>query len=274
MKIFGLLLVQCVVHGWTITHTGVNGMVWESQRGSRLLVDPLLVDELTFFEAPTIYRATARGVLESTLRDELLGGAFDAVVLSQGLPDHAHEPTLRALQVGSQPIVGPRSAEEAVRRSGKAKNFRRLNHLQTARVGDVTLRALPGALVGPPWQRRENSILATSSDKGLLYEPHGDYGDEALLRRFAKDVDVLIAPVTTQRLFGIFDLVKGNTVQRAVDLLHVDTVIDLPNGDVDARGLLAPLVSSEEEVVSPTTLLSKKSKKRIIRPSLGQPVEL
>ena len=46
-----LLLVPC--GGWKITHTGVNGMVWECG-ATRLLVDPLLVGDLTFLELGSV----------------------------------------------------------------------------------------------------------------------------------------------------------------------------------------------------------------------------
>ena len=156
-----------------------------------------------------------------------MSGCFDAVVLSPGLPDHTHEPTLGALRLrDDQVIIGPSSAEAAVRRAGKAGNFRKLGHFQSMRLKDVNLEALPGALVGPPWQARENALLATAGGTSLLYEPHGDFNDDDLLRGL--NVDVLIAPATTQRLAGFFDLVKGNTLRKTASLLGVHTVIDRP----------------------------------------------
>mmetsp|Transcript_16394 Transcript_16394/g.53374 ORF Transcript_16394/g.53374 Transcript_16394/m.53374 type:complete len:273 (+) Transcript_16394:261-1079(+) len=260
--VVALMVRLRICTAWQITHTGVNGMIWETST-TRILVDPLVVGSLTFLNLPQLYSAKARGPPPAA---ELLEETFDAVVLTQGLPDHAHLPTLRALRPTT--VYGPPSAEGVARCSGKP--FRCLDHGQVVSIGDVTLRALPGALVGPPWQKRENSILATTCDgRGVYYEPHGDYESDALLRQLQADVDVLIAPATTQRIAGVFDLVKGNdNLDRAAKLLDVDVVVDLPNGDVDADGLLAPLVAAIPRRDSAGQPF------RLIRPALGARVSV
>ena len=66
--------------------------------------------------------------------------------------------------------------------------------------------ATAGALVGPPWQARENGYVVRSSARSLYVEPHVEF-DEAELRRLAP-VDAVISPVSGQALPGI-ELVHG-----------------------------------------------------------------
>jgi hypothetical protein len=66
-----------------------------------------------------------------------------------------------------------------------------------------------GALVGPPWSKRENGFVLREEAAGgasLYYEPHCDY-DAASVGR-AGPVDVVVTPPSTQSLLG-YDLVSG-----------------------------------------------------------------
>lgn len=66
--------------------------------------------------------------------------------------------------------------------------------------------ASPGALVGPPWAKRENGFLFSEAGGiTLYYEPHCDY-DESSLAGIAS-VDMVITPVVNQELLS-FPLVR------------------------------------------------------------------
>lgn len=262
------LLVLVSARAWQYTHLGVNGQLWTSARGTRLLIDPILVGELSFFGAPALYTATPRQDIDSALRDELLAGAYDAVVLSQGWSDHAHGPTLRRLR---GLVMGPESARPVVEACGLE-----LTVLDRKWCGDVHLRALPGALLGPPWAKRELSILAVADgEPGVYYEPHGDF-DGAPLRQIAGDVDVLVAPVVAQKVGGAFDLVRGSrTLVDAAKRLEVDAVVALPNGDVDTRGLAASWVNDVGSVDEARHILAQEAGvHRFYAPATGTPITL
>jgi hypothetical protein len=64
-------------------------------------------------------------------------------------------------------------------------------------------RLCAGALVGPPWSKRENGFLFTEQADGgvtLYYEPHCDY-DESSLDGIGA-VDVVITPAVNQELMN------------------------------------------------------------------------
>lgn len=65
-----------------------------------------------------------------------------------------------------------------------------------------------GALVGPPWSKRENGfVLSETQSDGLrmYYEPHCDY-DESSVASVGK-VDVIVTPANSQVLI-MFPLVR------------------------------------------------------------------
>ena len=202
----------------TWTHLGINGQLWEFRSGTRILVDPILVGDLTFWDLPRLYRASPRVPCGSKLREVLLAGEFDALLLAQGWEDHTHLPTLSALRAAgalppSTPIIGPPSAAAAVTSCGLGGSFVALRHGGTHRVADVTLRAVAGARLGPPWQRRENGLCATGGGEpaggGLFYEPHGEWGSDASLSALAPEVGTLVAPAVAQKVGPLFELVHG-----------------------------------------------------------------
>lgn len=60
-----------------------------------------------------------------------------------------------------------------------------------------------GALVGPPWSKRENGFLFTEQVDGgmsLYYEPHCDYDESSLAG--IQSVDVVITPTVNQELMS------------------------------------------------------------------------
>ena len=65
-----------------------------------------------------------------------------------------------------------------------------------------------GALVGPPWAKRENGFVFTETADGgvsLYYEPHCDYDVQSL--QGVESVDIVITPGVNQELLS-FPLVS------------------------------------------------------------------
>jgi len=77
-------------------------------------------------------------------------------------------------------------------------------------IGPPFARAvwLSGALVGPPWSKRENGFMLSETQPDgikLYYEPHCDY-DEAAVAKIGK-VDAVVTPANSQVLIN-FPLVR------------------------------------------------------------------
>lgn len=261
--LFGLL---AEINGWLLTTAGVT-----------VLCDPVLEGPLDF-GIPDVYRASRR-VLPSTGVLETLP-PLDALLITQGLDDHAHDRTLRRLsQLDPHlPVIAPPSAARTLTHLFRNVTFltsksRRvalpylgLDALPTVRLPPsesavdlavitprsrrglpgLSVRATSGALVGPPWQSRENGYVLSATQPGggpsIYIEPHVEF-DRAELSRLAP-VDAVITPVNGQGLPG-FELVHGPDASlELVKVLQPRWVVPMPNGDVEASGLAAPFISS------------------------------
>jgi hypothetical protein len=214
--------------------------------------------------------------------------------LSQGLEDHAHVRTLKKLHSLDPdiPIIAPPSARGALVEAGfladstsSSSRVRFLKHGEDAVIeprGEnnsndgrqyysrcARVRATEGALVGPPWQRRENGYILSPADSkiksfpSLYIEPHVEFNQQELKRigsattrtRRASStepaaagsdgsvVDVVISPICGQTL-PAFELVHGpaDTI-RLLETLRPKYLVPMRNGNVNMKGPLAALVS-------------------------------
>jgi hypothetical protein len=218
-----------------------------------------------------------------------------------GLDDHTHIPTLQQL-IRNLPdmkyVVAPSCVDKMYKllRGGGGRwqledddRLIVLDHGQSCNLlcntadgvdGDATsmmVTATKGALVGPPWQKRENGYLLTSSSSSansknyddrsnnknlsIYYEPHGD----VILTDIQKlHANIIISPVTKQSLpaqvppAGQFTLVYGGerTIQIA-NTLHANVIVPLGNGELDIQGPLAGLVASSGNINDFEKLVNK-----------------
>lgn len=173
-----------------MTYTYLGGNSWLlalPAAGVKVLCDPWLVGDLTFWDLPMLYVGRKTSAAAGTgggggggggvvLGPEALALAeeADVILLSQGWEDHAHRPTLRALSKDIPVIASPAAAEVA-----SSLGFRRVTALRAGgRTVATTRRPLPprhaheappppgamvwataGASVGPPWAERELGFI-------------------------------------------------------------------------------------------------------------------
>lgn len=209
-----------------------------------IVIDPL-ASQLDF-GIPAVYRGN-KPVLS---QEETLACICEAkpshCLLSQGLDDHTHPPTLQVLSdllPDLQYICAPSAYEKAKSIiKGPSKNIRVLKPNESIHIQSSVLTATKGALVGPPWQARENGWVLEISGKRIYMEPHSDVLDETL--QSLGSVDVVIAPVTEQSVLG-YNLVNGPV--RTLEIckqLGASTLIPFNNGDLNTEGPLGLLVQA------------------------------
>jgi L-ascorbate metabolism protein UlaG (beta-lactamase superfamily) len=204
--------------------------------GVRVLLDPWLVGDLMFGNTPWFFRATHR--LTMPLPENL-----SFILLSQGLPDHAHVATLKQLD-RSIPVVGSPNAAKVAQSLG-FESITALAHTETF-VWNNTLevRAFPGSLVGP--QLVENAYVLTNLENQtkLYYEPHGNHSPQI---KAVAPVDVVIAPLVSLKLPLVGAFIQGG--DRALELIQwLQPQVVLPtttDGDVEYEGFLNKLISAE-----------------------------
>ncbi|MCH9056793.1 MBL fold metallo-hydrolase [Synechococcus sp. PCC 6716] len=212
--------------------TWLESNTWLWQLGqTRILVDPWLVGRLTFGHTPWLFAA------ERTLPCEMPAGV-ELIVLSQGLPDHCHVPTLRQCD-RRIPVIGSASAAKIAQGLGFETVITLAPH-DTYCWRDVTIQATKGATIGPLQQ--ENGYLFYWGDRALYYEPHGCH--DPWLKSYGT-VDVVITPLLSVRLPLVGAILNGGetALELAQWLRPQQMISTAANGSLTLRGILPSLLS-------------------------------
>jgi L-ascorbate metabolism protein UlaG (beta-lactamase superfamily) len=249
-----------------LTYFGANSWLLELGQ-KRILIDPWLVGSLIFGNLPWLFKGFRRQPLDS------LPETIDLILLSQGLEDHAHKPTLELLDK-TIPVVGSVSAAKVVEQLGYT-HVTTLTPGQTFTLTDqVEIRAIPGAPIGP--LQRENAYLLKHLDSGttLYYEPHGYPSPE--LKDYAP-VDVVISPVVNLELPLAGAIIQGNTT--ALQLAQwLKPQVFLPTaagGDVEYEGLINALLRTVGSVDKLRSQLAEQNfPTQMLDPQPGERIEL
>lgn len=221
--------------------------------GVRVLVDPWLEGDLTFFNQDWLYKGKKR-VLNTAKGGKIdikeIIDETDVVVLTQWLDDHLHVPTLKKIPRDTL-IVANAEAAEAIKPMGFT-NIQLIDHGQTLAVanGRLSITASAGALVGPPWSKRQNgyAFRERSSTDGasasLYFEPHCDFVDSSVAK--LGKVDVVVSPVVSTLLgsqAASYPLVMGDiNLMRLLKLLQPRVLVPLLNSEIDSEGPLSEVV--------------------------------
>ncbi|HEY9646996.1 MAG TPA: MBL fold metallo-hydrolase [Chroococcidiopsis sp.] len=216
--------------------TWLDSNSWLIEMGDqRILLDPWLVGSLTFGNMDWLFkgdRLTPRPIPDS----------IDLILLSQGLEDHAHPPTLKALD-RSIPVVASPNAAKVVNSLGY-QHVTSLAHGETFTLGDrLTIQAVPGSPIGP--LLTENGYVLTDTDRNqtLYYEPHGYHAP--VLDALAP-IDVVITPVVGLHLPLLGPVIQGDrTALDVAKRLRPQFIVPTAaGGDITFEGLLLSLLKA------------------------------
>ncbi|KKZ14702.1 MAG: beta-lactamase [Candidatus Synechococcus spongiarum 142] len=230
------------------TYFGANG--WQLGFSDlNVLLDPWLVGPLCFGNSPWFF--------ESRLpQDWLIPPVIDLVLLTQGLPDHAHPPTLKRLG-RSIPVVGSVAAAQVARTLGFTQVTALApgqSHQHPSGPGDhLTITATAGAAV--PGQ--ENGFLLQHPAGRLYVEPHG-FLDPTLP---PQTLDAVITPVVDLGLRLVGSFVRGQTVlPQLLERFQPRWVLaSTSGGQMQSSGLLPKLLWSRGSIAAATALLSSQA---------------
>ena len=128
----------------------------------------------------------------------------DLILLSQGLEDHAHPPTLKELDK-TIPVVASPNAAKVVRELGY-QNITVLEHQQSHQLKQIEIKAVPGSPIGPTLVENGYIITGLESGKSIYYEPHGYHSDSI---KAETDIDVVITPIINLKLPLLGAVIKG-----------------------------------------------------------------
>ena len=240
-----------------LTYFGSNG--WQLDvAGHRLLIDPWLVGSLTFGGQEWFFKGELRNPLP-------LPPSVDGILLSQGLADHAHVPTLKAFD-RTIPVIGSPTAAQVVQGLGysqvttlKPGDRHRLDGIGK---GTLDIEAVAGAAV----PQTENGYVITVADtqQRIYYEPHGFF--ESQIHRFAP-VDVLITPVVNLGLPLVGPIIQGYTAGlNLVEQLRPRYILPTATGgDVVFSGILMNLLQTKGTIAEFEAALGETGSSAILK---------
>ncbi len=233
--------------------------------GQKILLDPWLVGPLMFGNQPWFFKAehiTPRPIPEH----------IDLILLSQGLPDHAHPPTLEALD-HTIPVVASPSAAKLVREMGYTQ-VTALGHGETFTHDGINIQAFPGSPIGPMLVENAFVLKDLTSQASLYYEPHGFHSD---ILQALQHVDVIITPLINLSLPLLGPFIKGGeSALKVVKWLQPDFILSTAaGGDIEYQGILDKILKVDGDVDDFRKLLANSDcKTQILDPKPGQRFEV
>lgn len=165
--------------------------------GQKILVDPWLVGSLSF-NLDWLFKGSLR-------QERLISENIDLILLSQGLPDHTHIPTLKQLD-HQIPVVASPNAAKVVRELGYT-SVTSLAHSESFTLNNqIQIQAFPGSPIGPTLIENSYLIQELATGIKLYYEPHGYHSPQ--LKQVAP-VDVIITPTVDLALPLVGSIIRG-----------------------------------------------------------------
>lgn len=241
------------------TYLGANGWLLDFD-GLRVLVDPWFTGPLSFGAGGWLLK----GELSSP---QPVPERLDLLLLSQGLPDHCHPPSL-ALLPKTLPVLASFSAARRAMRLG----FTRVIAMQPGQhhpEPPLTVTATAGAAV----PQLENGWLLNHPAGSLYLEPHGFPSADLPSR----PLTAVITPVIDVGLPLAGAFVRGRSaLPTLLERFHPATVLaSTTGGDVRFSGALAPLLRVEGSPAQAAAVVAAHSSAcRFIDPQPGQPYVL
>lgn len=216
----------------------------------KILLDPWLVGPLVFGNAPWFFKG------ERT-QERSIPKKIDLILLSQGLEDHAHPPTLEQLD-RNIPVIASVNAAKVVSKLGYTK-ITTLAHGESFTFADkVTIIATPGSPIGPMLTENGYVLVDTSNQTSLYYEPHGYHSPT--LKEMAP-IDVVITPIIDIEIVLLGSFIKGvSSALELIEWLKPQVIMNTAaGGDVKFDGLLASALRAKGGAAELRNLLAQKN---------------
>lgn len=233
--------------------------------GKRILLDPWLVGKLTFGNLSWLFEGQKNN-------PQPIPENIDLILLSQGLEDHAHPPTLKKLDKNIPVVASPNAAKVA--KELGYKTITALEHGSSFKLGQVEIKAVPGSPIGPTLVENGYIVKGLESGKNIYYEPHG-YHSESLKEKVP--IDVVITPFISLKLPLVGAVIKGQeTALKLCQWLNPQVILSTAaGGDIDFQGLAMSLIKAEGTVADFNQLLQQnKLATKAIDPQSGETIEL
>ena len=212
------------------TYLGANGWIIEFKK-AKIVIDPWLIGDLIFPPGGWFFKGT--------LKDEIpTPNDIDLILLTQGLPDHCHIPSLKKFPKKTN-IICSKSAHKIL----EELNFESINIIQPGehlKFNDIEIEATSGAAV----PQVENGYILEAKDGSFYIEPHGFLDNSIKPRK----LDAVITPTKNLELPMLGPFVKGaDVIPSLVKLFNPNYILSsTTGGDAQFSGILNSFISLEE----------------------------
>ena len=234
------------------TYFGANG--WLLDFGcARVLLDPWLNGDLTFEPGEWLIKGIRPKIKN-------LPTNIDVILLTQGLPDHAHIPTLKIMDKKIPVVASPNGSKVAI--STGFKTVISLSPKESTIFKELEIIATRGAMV--PFE--ENGYIIKGQKDSLYVEPHG-FLDESIK---PEKIDTLITPVVDISLPIFGDFIKGKKItEKLLQKFKPKRILaSTTGGDIEFSGVLSNFFVQELSVEE--AFISLGNRVRCINPIVEQ----
>jgi len=213
------------------TYLGSNGWLIKFKK-TNLIIDPWLKGDLIFPPGEWFFK----GSLEEEIS---IDKQVDIILLTQGLPDHCHAPTLEMFRKDI-PIICPKSAIETLEKIGFS-SIKMLKPTEKTNQLNLSFEATAGA---PVPQIENGYIVKDDQDNGFYIEPHG-YLDENLN---TQNLDAVITPTKNLELPLVGSFVKGaEVIPKLINKFNPKFILSSTlGGDAKYSGFLNNFISVQD----------------------------
>ena len=212
------------------TYLGSNGWIIEFKK-AKIVIDPWLLGDLIFPPGGWFFKGT--------LNDEIpMPEDIDLILLTQGLPDHCHIPSLRKFPKETN-IICSKSASKVLHKLN-FESIRIMKPGENIKFNDINIEATSGAAV----PQIENGYILETNEGGFYIEPHGFLDNTIKPRK----LDAVITPTKNLELPIVGPFVKGaDVIPKLVKLFNPSFILSSTiGGDAQFSGILNSFISLEE----------------------------
>ena len=213
------------------TYLGSNGWLIKFDK-TNLIIDPWLTGDLVFPPGEWFFKGSLN-------KEILIEEEINMILITQGLPDHCHIPSLKKFNKNVD-IVCPNSAKEILEKEGFT-SIKVLKPSEKIIHKELEIEACAGA---PVPQIENGYIVKDDNGRGFYIEPHG-YLDENLK---SQKIDAVITPIIDLELPIVGSFVKGAEVlPKLIDTFNPKYILSSTSGgDATYTGLLNKFISIQE----------------------------
>ena len=213
------------------TYLGSNGWLIKFKK-TNLIIDPWLTGDLIFPPGEWFFK----GTLENEIS---IDKDIDIILLTQGLPDHCHIPTLSRFRK-EIPIICPKSANGILEKLGFSTIII-IKPKEKQTLKNLTFEATAGA---PVPQIENGYIVKDGEGHGFYIEPHG-YLDANIEKQ---KLDAVITPTKNLELPIVGPFVKGaDVIPKLINTFNPKFILSSTvGGEARYSGLLNKFISVQE----------------------------